>query len=91
MIVIMILIIIITSIMDNVQRKEQCLVNTASIYLPHNYLSPYRPRANTVPTLDPVVPLECSDICYIILNAFLNSSYVIYYFRESFLQYISSY
>ena len=34
-IVIIILIIIITRIMDNVQRKEQYLVNTVGIYLPH--------------------------------------------------------
>ena len=34
-IIIMILIIIITRIMDNVQRREQYLVNTVGIYLPH--------------------------------------------------------
>ena len=34
-IIIMILIIIISTLIDNVQRKEQYLVNTVGIYLPH--------------------------------------------------------
>ena len=32
-----------------------------------HYMSQYRPRANTEPTVDYVVPLAHSNICYIIL------------------------